>query len=338
MNIKRCSVFCIGAIALSVVSGVSFAQVSPAITSASASYSAGAVTIDFASTGDFDRRQAMIDTDNNINTGFSGGYEILVENGYLYSYTGDGASWSWNSIGSASGSTGDQAFEQTVQWIFTLPAPPGTPVKFYIENDSLGASDELISTIADPIVNPDRAPVITSASSNYSADAITVNFNSSGDATRRLVLMDTDVNASTGYSGDRAFDLSVQWVFSIPDLRTSAPVRYYVENDNLAESDELIGIVTGDIPPPTPAISFTPQNNSDIFSNPDRGLYQYSVISIDSEHSNNEGFPLQQYTDDHVYCWNGQCGASDEVLRRAFNGFYANNFSLRNCSCTKTCK
>lgn len=146
--ISRSFFVCAGVVAFSIVSNAGTEL--PKIVSASASYGVQGVTVDFESQGSFDRRLVMINSDNVVTTGFSGGYDYLLENGKLLNYIGDGSDWVWEPGGPVSGSIGEQAFDETVQWTFKLPdLSVDAPVRFFIEDDGFSASDEIFGTISD---------------------------------------------------------------------------------------------------------------------------------------------------------------------------------------------
>ncbi len=110
------------------------------ITSAAATYNAAAdsVTVSFNSTGPFDRKIVLIDSDLNPATGYGEGFDHLIENGRLHRHEGqEPTSWQWTSLGPVEGPTDDQALVDNVQWTFQLPGiEAASPIKFVVEQDN----------------------------------------------------------------------------------------------------------------------------------------------------------------------------------------------------------
>lgn len=205
----------------------------------------------------------------------------------------------------------------------------------------------------------DVGPVIIDASADYNAttDLLTVNLNTSGNFDRRLVLIDSDDDDSTGYSGgfdyliengnlltytgvagewgwdsfapvsgstgEDAFNDEVEWMGTIPSIVADAPVRYVIESDEPDLQDEEFGTVKEVEQPNNETVELQPPVDNSNFANPMRGLYKYTTISIDKNHLDENGFPKPEHENDHEYCWQRDCQnpRTDADIRYSFNQY-----------------
>jgi len=165
--------------------------------------------------GEFVRRQFLLDNDSDPATGFDGGYDYLLENGIFYSYNGVAGTtdWSWERLDQVvSGNSGD---EDVVLWQLTLndEHTVDMPYLFRVTVTEGEYLDETgaVSGITGPFgtsptepANAELTIVNTSAVYDSATDEITINFDSTGDFDRKLVLIDSDDNSETGYDGGRS--------------------------------------------------------------------------------------------------------------------------------------
>lgn len=71
------------------------------------------------------QKHVFIDTDTNAATGYSvsgAGADYMIENGTLYDYTGNGSTWSWSSLGSASMSPSTAGATGATTWTISRSA------------------------------------------------------------------------------------------------------------------------------------------------------------------------------------------------------------------------
>lgn len=120
------------------------AQAATIVTTDGGIDASGELSLTFNSVGAYNRKQIFIDSDINASTGFDAGYDVLVEDGYLYTYSGTGGSnWSWSAAGTATGPIGNGY--DSIHWLFPESAVGGVlvgaPLLFSLQ-DTAGTTDQ----------------------------------------------------------------------------------------------------------------------------------------------------------------------------------------------------
>lgn len=138
--------------------------------------------------------QLFIDIDNDVNgtneylntNWFNTGLNYMIENGFIYEYTGSGTDWSWNPVGTAVNNTTPNGLELEIDkalipgWINTIGlAFASLDVNYtevaYIPNANNAAPYELLSSLidcSDCSANPMYLAGTLSTSAQYETDDI----------------------------------------------------------------------------------------------------------------------------------------------------------------------
>lgn len=93
----------------------------------------------FHTGGSYDRKILLIDSDINPDTGYDGGFDILVENGHIYNHNNpnDATAWEWDSMEIGQNNVSSFDFEDKTTWVFVLPdVSTKSPIRFIVENDT----------------------------------------------------------------------------------------------------------------------------------------------------------------------------------------------------------
>lgn len=286
---------------------------------------AGTLTLALRTEGNVEFRQFFLDTDQSSATGYAGGYDVLVENGFVYRFGGanGGAEWQWKPEPIAVEQT--MASATASQWIISRAtlAPGDGAINYLIRATSADGTAEATGVGLAP-----GSLAITSSTANYdpNSDVVSVEFSSAGRFDRKIILIDADNNQASGYSGGfeilvengsifrhigaiadswqwepsgtatgplgaAALQDSVQWTLPAGLVQPGVPLRFVLQQDqpNIQRvSDGMVsgapGSVGGEVR------SFTLNDDTDPFANPERGLYLYSTLSNASNASNGAGY------------------------------------------------
>jgi hypothetical protein len=154
----------------------------------------------FDFTGTYDFHRVYIDTDENAATGFDHcglGANYMIENTRLYSYTGDGSSWSWSQIATLTPAIGATSAAWSVaRSSLSESAFPNRANVCFETEDAADVRDT--SAIYAHVYSDETLPIHAQVASN---DASTVYYQATFDIafTHKHVFIDADENAATGY-------------------------------------------------------------------------------------------------------------------------------------------
>jgi hypothetical protein len=176
---------------------------SPDIISVAASNDDTTVTYALAYQGAHNFFRVYVDADQRAATGFATrgvGAEFLVENGNLYRYAGDGASWSWTRLSPPSyANSGGKAIWTIARAALGETDPCAERADLLFDIDDLAAPT--LSQIYTPAASCTATPTISNPSASNDAVNASYGFDFGGPTPSFWrVYIDTDQNSTTGFA------------------------------------------------------------------------------------------------------------------------------------------